>query len=91
MTLKTKLEVDVDPYVILGACNPQLAHRALQAEPGIGLLLPCNVAVWTEEGGTVVSIAKPTAMFEIVGRDDVRPIAEDAEARLRRALDRLGP
>ena len=90
-TLKTKLDVDVEPYVILGACNPQLAHRALQSEPGIGLLLPCNVALWAEDGGTVVSIAKPTAMFEIVGRDDVRPIAEDAEARLRRALDRLGP
>lgn len=88
-TLKTKLGVDVEPYVILGACNPQLAHRALQAEPGIGLLLPCNVALWAEDGGTAVSIAKPTAMFAIVGRPDILPVAEEAETRLRRALDRL--
>jgi uncharacterized protein (DUF302 family) len=88
-TLKTKLDVDFRPYVILGACNPQLAHRALGAEIGIGLLLPCNVCVWEDEGGSVVSIAKPEAMFEIVGRPDVQPVADEAGERLRRALDRL--
>ena len=89
-TLKTKLDVDFRPYVILGACNPQLAHRALGAELAVGLLLPCNVCVWEEDGGSVVSIAKPEAMFEIVGRPDVQPVANEAGERLRRALDRLG-
>ena len=88
-TLKTKINADFRPYVILGACNPALAHRALGADLGIGLLLPCNVCVWEEPGGSVVSIAKPEAMFEIVGRPDVQPIAEEAGLRLRNALERL--
>lgn len=88
-TLKAKIDADFRPYVILGACNPTLAHRALGAELGVGLLLPCNVCVWEEDGGSVVSIAKPEAMFEIVGRPDVRPIADEAGARLRRALERV--
>lgn len=89
-TLRKKLDADFRRYVILGACNPQLAHRALGAELAIGLLLPCNVVVWEEDGGSVVSIAKPEAMFEIVGRPDVQPVADEAGERLRRALDRLG-
>mgnify|MGYP001581098422 CR=1 FL=1 len=88
-TLKTKLDVTFRPYVILGACNPQLAHRALGAELGVGLLLPCNVCVWEDDGGAVISIAKPEALFEIVGRPDVQPVAEEAGQRLRRALDRV--
>jgi uncharacterized protein (DUF302 family) len=75
--------------VILGACNPHLAHRALSAELGIGLLLPCNVCIWEEDGGSVVSIARPESMFQVVNRDDVKPVAEEAEARLRRALEQL--
>lgn len=86
-TLKAKLNRDFRRYVILGACNPQLAHRALEAELGIGLLLPCNVCVWEEDGGSVVSIARPDAMFEIVKRDDIQPVAREADERLRRALD----
>lgn len=86
-TLKAKLDRDFRRYVILGACNPQLAHRALEAELGIGLLLPCNVCVWEEEGGSVVSIASPEAMFELVNRQDVRHVAEEAGQRLRRALE----
>ena len=89
-TLKAKLNRDFRRYVILGACNPQLAHRALEAELGIGLLLPCNVCVWEEEGGSVVSIARPGAMFQIVNRDDIQPVAQEADQRLRRALDRVG-
>ena len=65
-TLKKKLDVDFPPYAILGACNPRLAHRALQTEPGIGLLLPCNVVVRESDTGTQVAIASPRAMFSIV-------------------------
>ena len=88
-TLKAKLDRDFRRYVILGACNPQLAHRALEAELGIGLLLPCNVCVWEEEGGSVVSIARPQAMFELLNRQDVQPVAEEADQRLRRALEEI--
>lgn len=88
-TLKAKLDRDFRRYVILGACNPQLAHRALEAELGIGLLLPCNVCVWEEEGSSVVSMARPEAMFELVNRQDVRPVAEETDQRLRRALEQI--
>jgi uncharacterized protein (DUF302 family) len=87
-TLKAKLDREFRRYVILGACNPHLAHRALQAELGIGLLLPCNVCVWEEEGGSVVSIAKPQSMFELVSRPEVEPVAKEAHERLHRALER---
>lgn len=90
-TLKAKLDRDFRRYVILGACNPQLAHRALEAELAIGLLLPCNVCVWEAEGGSVVSIARPEAMFELVNRQDVQPVAHEAEQRLRRALEQIAP
>lgn len=86
-TLKAKIDQEFRRYVILGACNPHLAHRALETELGIGLLLPCNVCVWEEEGGSVVSIARPEAMFELVKNPALQPIVEDADQRLRRALD----
>jgi uncharacterized protein (DUF302 family) len=88
-TLKAKLDRDFRRYVIIGACNPQLAHQALEAELGIGLLLPCNVCVWEEEGGSVVSIARPEAMFDLVKRPDVQPVAQEADRRLRRALEQI--
>lgn len=88
-TLKAKLDRSFRKYVILGACNPQLAHRALEAELGIGLLLPCNVCVWEEESGSVVSIARPHAMFDLVGNEALQPVVNDADERLRRALDAL--
>jgi uncharacterized protein (DUF302 family) len=88
-TLKAKLDRDFRRYVILGACNPHLAHRALEADLGIGLLLPCNVCVWEEEDGSVVSIARPEAMFELVNRHDVQPVAREADQRLRRALEQI--
>jgi uncharacterized protein (DUF302 family) len=75
--------------VILGACNPQLAHQALEAELGMGLLLPCNVCIWEEEGGSVVSIARPSALFALVDRQELQPVAADADERLRRALDQI--
>ena len=85
-TLKAKLDRDFRKYVILGACNPHLAHRALEAEVGIGLLLPCNVCVWEEAGGSVVSIVRPDAMFAVVSNAGLQPVAADADQRLSRAL-----
>lgn len=88
-TLKKKLDVDFRPYVILGACNPPLAHRALIAEPDIGLLLPCNVVVYAaaEPGTSVVAAMDPVEALALTGNADIRPIAEEVKARLRRVLE----
>lgn len=87
-TLKKKLDVDFRRYVILGACNPPLAKRALDAEADIGLLLPCNVVVQeTADGQVAVSIADPRAMFTLVDSPDIAPVATEADQRLRRVLD----
>lgn len=88
-TLKTKIDKDFRRYVILGACNPNLAYQALSGDLGIGLLLPCNVCVWEEDGGSVVSIAKPTAMFDIVKAEGLETVAAEADGRLRKALDQV--
>ena len=85
-TLKAKIDKDFRKYAILGACNPHLASRALDADLNIGLLLPCNVCVWEEEGGSVVTIARPDAMFALVENRDAKPIADEADQRLRRVL-----
>ena len=74
-TLKAKLDVDSERYLILGACNPPLAHRALQTEPDIGVLLPCNVVVFERDGETRVSAVDAEQMLSIVGRDDLAPVA----------------
>jgi uncharacterized protein (DUF302 family) len=83
-TLRQKLAVDFRPYVILGACNPPLAHQALTAERAIGLLLPCNVVVYAADapGRSVVAVLDPVAQLGITGRDDIRPIAEKVRALL---------
>ncbi len=91
-TLEKKLGVHTEPYMILGACNPKLAHEALSKEPAIGLLLPCNVVLAQDGKDVVVSAASPRAMFAVVGdaaAQGLSAIAEDAEGRLRRALERL--
>jgi uncharacterized protein (DUF302 family) len=88
-TLKKKLDVDVRPYTILGACNPKLAHAALQAEPHIGLLLPCNVLVQGAENGTTVSIMDPKAMMSVTGNSALNDVGADADARLRRVIAAL--
>lgn len=85
-TFKKKLDADVAPYVILGACNPQLASAALHVEPSLGLLLPCNVVVREVEGGVRVEIVDPKAMFQVVNNPALDEAAEDAGARLRAAL-----
>jgi uncharacterized protein (DUF302 family) len=87
--LKQKIGADFRPYVILGACNPQLAHRALSGDLGVGLLLPCNVVLWGEDDGTVVSLVDPQAMFRVVDNPQLQPIADEANRRLRAAFDAL--
>jgi uncharacterized protein (DUF302 family) len=89
-TLKKKLDIDFRKYVILGACNPPLAHRALSAELEIGLLLPCNVIVYEEEGGSVVSIMDPLSMPGVVENPNLQSVAEEAQARLTRVIETLG-
>lgn len=89
-TLKQKLGADISPYVILGACNPPLAHRALAAEPEIGLLLPCNVIVYaSSDGATTISAIDPEAQFALVQRADLADLAREVSARLQRALSQI--
>jgi uncharacterized protein (DUF302 family) len=89
-TLKKKLDADFRKYVILGACNPPLAYRALSAELEIGLLLPCNVIVYEENGGSVVSIVDPISMLGVVDNPGLEPVANEARARLQRVAEALG-
>ena len=90
-TLKKKLDVDFRRYVIFGACNPTLARRALEVEPQIGLLLPCNVVVQEAPGGGVtVSIADPRIMSQLVENPALEPVVEEAETRLGRVIEALG-
>jgi uncharacterized protein (DUF302 family) len=88
-TLKKKLDVDFRRYVILGACNPPLAHRALTAERDLGLLLPCNVIVYAadEDGKSVVAAMDPEAALELTGNAEVREVAREVKSRLERVLD----
>lgn len=86
-TMKKKLGVEFTRYVILGACNPPLAHRALQAEEQIGLLLPCNVIVYEKENRTVVAAFDPMIMSQIIGSTEMGVIAEEVKARLCRAIE----
>ena len=89
-TLRAKLGVEIPPQVILGACNPPSAHRALGVEESIGLLLPCNVVVRAgQDGRTVVEVLDPQMMVEVTGNDALRPVAEDVANRLRSALAAL--
>ncbi|HWH36708.1 MAG TPA: DUF302 domain-containing protein [Candidatus Limnocylindrales bacterium] len=89
-TLKAKLEVDRPPFVILGACNPALAHRALESDPSVGALLPCNIVLRADGDATIVEAMDPLAVLAIVENPGIRAIAEDARARLERAVSALG-
>jgi uncharacterized protein (DUF302 family) len=85
-TLKKKIDVDFKKYIILGACNPTLAHKALQSEEELGLLLPCNVLVYERERETVVSVFNPLIMTEIIENNNLTPIATEVKERLERVL-----
>jgi uncharacterized protein (DUF302 family) len=90
-TLKKKLDVDFRPYKILGACNPPLAHRALEAASEVGLLLPCNVTVqYVDDGVTEVSLVNPLAMLGVVPNPALAAVAQDAAERLDRVAAALG-
>lgn len=88
-TLADKLGAEVEPYRILGACNPQFAHQALSLEPQLGLLLPCNVVVQSQNGRTVVSAIDARALLGIVGNEHLLATADDVNMRLNRVLDKL--
>lgn len=88
-TLKKKLDVDFKRYVILGACNPPFAYKALQAEEEIGLLLPCNVIVYEKEGKTAVSAFDPMVMTTILGNEAMKPVADEVQKRLQRVIAAL--
>jgi len=88
-TVKEKLNVDFRKYVIMGACNPPLAHQALSTDLDIGLLLPCNVIVYEDDGETVVAILDPISMLDVVENPDLDPVAEEARSRLGRVVRAL--
>lgn len=86
-TLKTKLDTEYDNYVILGACNPPLAHQALLAEKDIGLLLPCNVLVYEDVGNVFVSAIVPSVAMGFVNNEALTPIAKEVDEKLKRVVD----
>jgi uncharacterized protein (DUF302 family) len=88
-TMKTKLDLDLDDYVILGACNPHLAHQALEVDPSLGLLLPCNVVVRRVDDKTIVQALDPQVMVSLPGLPALQPVADDAGRRLAAALATL--
>ena len=89
-TMKAKLDVDLAPHVILGACNPPLAHQALGLEPSIGLLLPCNVVVRTlDDTHTLVEAMDPGVMVTATGNEQLREVADQARTRLDKAISAL--
>ncbi|MCH7963756.1 MAG: DUF302 domain-containing protein [Bacteroidetes bacterium] len=88
-TLKNKIDVDFKKYTILGACNPTLAHKALQAEEEIGLLLPCNVIVYEKDSKSIVSVFDPSLMSKVVENENLNPIAEEVKEKLQRVFDSI--
>jgi uncharacterized protein (DUF302 family) len=92
-TLKAKLNEDMEDYLILGACNPPLAHRAVNIDRQIGLLLPCNVVVRTDpkaDGTVLVEAMDPQVLVDVTGEGELRPVADEVAAKLRSAIDSLG-
>jgi uncharacterized protein (DUF302 family) len=89
-TLKKKLNVDFDDFIILGACNPPFAYQALQVVKDAGLMMPCNVVVYTDQGKTFVECVMPTALMALIKNEKLRPTAEQIESKLKKAVERVG-
>ncbi len=83
------MDIDIEPYIILGACNPSMAHKALQTETEIGLLLPCNVIVYQKDGQVHVSAIRPTQAMSMIDNPELRPMAEDIEQKLKSVIESL--
>ena len=88
-TLKQKINVDFTKYIILGACNPPIAHKALLEEEELGLLLPCNVIVYEKDNQTRVSIFDPLVMTKIIDNEKIKPVAEEVKQKLQRVLENV--
>ena len=88
-TLKQKLGVEREPYLILGACNPPLAHRALEAEPELGVLLPCNLVIYQRQGQTHIAAVSAEKMLALVGNDELAEVASEVQRRLSAVVDRI--
>lgn len=88
-TLKKKLNVDFDDYIILGACNPPFAYQALQVIKDVGLMMPCNVIVYADKGKTFVESAMPTVLMNLIQNDKLKPTAEQIEAKLKKVVDSI--
>ncbi|HSO70192.1 MAG TPA: DUF302 domain-containing protein [Arachnia sp.] len=88
-TLKSKIDVDIEDQVILGACNPRFAYRGIQVEPSLGLLLPCNVVVRHSAGVTVVETIDPETMVTLTGNPEMEAVALEVRAGLKAALERV--
>jgi uncharacterized protein (DUF302 family) len=89
--LREKLGIDFEKYIILGACDPASAHKALMAEENIGLMLPCNVVVYESDGKAVVAAIRPAVAMQMIDNPDLRRIAKDIERRLKHVIDALQP
>ena len=88
-TLKKKLDVDFDNYIILGACNPQMAYKALQEEQDLGLMLPCNLIVYSKNGKTFVAAIKPTVQMEKIKNKNLSSVALQVESKLKQVVDSI--
>ena len=88
-TMRAKLGVELDPYVILGACNPPLAHRAITADPSVGALLPCNVVIRVDGDAVVLEAMDPRAAMGLVDLPAIHDVAAEARTRLQRAIERV--
>ena len=88
-TLKKKLNADFDDYVILGACNPPFAYQALQTTRDAGLMMPCNLIVYTEKGKTFIACVTPTALMDLFQNEALKPVAKKIEEKLKKVVDSI--